>query len=191
MQLEIKTFKANEITPELCIIVSNILQDAFEERKQQNIKFRCGYFTPEDVKNYLCGDFRLMIVYDGDTPIATASLFIRKKLWFDYGGFENLAVCSKYKGQGIAKILARERVGVANDLHLDFLTSATAVNAISSVNYHKKMGFIIYYKAHGMYYDSYCYIYPLKKLRILKIDIIRRIIYTTLTLLGKIKKKYD
>ena len=106
-----------------------------------------------------------------------------------YGGYENLAVLNACKGKGVASALTDEVIKTANDLNLDFITSTTACNALSSVSFHIKKGFKIYMKSYAKKYNSYNFILPLKKLRLLKIELFRKCVYGVATLFSSISKK--
>ena len=185
--IRIEVLRNDQVPQPVYEAVSCILYDAFEERRKQNIDFRCGTFSPKDVEKDLEGESYLLIAYNDEEAVGTASLKIRKKWIFRYGTFENLGVLSSYKRKGIATQLANERIKLAEDLNLDFLASTTACNATSSVCYHKKMGFYIYMKSYGLGYDSYSFIKPLKKLNFLKFEPFRVLVYYIVTALNKIK----
>lgn len=187
--MKIVKYKSSQIPENVYSIVSNLLYDAFEERRLQNINFRCGVFTPVDVKKDLVGENYLLLVYNDDgVPMGTASLKIRQKFFCNYGTFENLGVASSFKRKGVGSILAKERIKIAKELNLDFLTSCTATNAESSVHYHLKMGFVIFGKNYGKGYNSYSFIYPIKKFKLLRIAPFRWMIFTVKTGLGIVKK---
>ena len=187
--MRIDVYNSENVPEEVCRIVSTILFDAFEERRIQGINFKCGHFTPEDVKKEMKDNSFLFLAYTEDNiPVGTAMLKIRSKYGLKYGGYENLAVRSQYKGKGVAKLLFNERFKKAQSLDLDFLTSTTATQAFSSVQYHKKMGFIIYKKSYNRrMYNSYNYIYPLKRLKLLNVGLFRSIVYCLNTLIGIIR----
>ena len=53
--MKIETYKHGSIPEQVFVSVSELLHDAFEERRQQGLNFKCGLFSPEDVKAYLNG----------------------------------------------------------------------------------------------------------------------------------------
>lgn len=145
--------------------LSELLHASFQERIEANLNFGCATFTPEELKE-ATSDSYIVCYFDENTPIAMGVLAIKKKLGIRYGVFEFLAVSpdEKYRRKGLGGAVQRERVCVANELGLGFITSSTAIDAVSSVKCHLKTGFKIYRKKHYMNrnYVSYCFIYPLK-----------------------------
>lgn len=185
MSTTIKIYKSEDIPQELYPIVSDLLRDAFEERRQQNINFRCGTFTPDELQQDLKGDNYLIVAYnENDIPVGSSSLKVREKGPFHYGTLENVCVSSSAKRNGLASIIADEIKILANELKLDFLTSATACNATSSVKFHKKNGYLIYQKSFGKDYNSYSFIQPLNKLRFFKFLPLRIAVYVLATSWG-------
>ena len=53
--MKIEVYKSGSIPEAIFAIVSGLLHDVFEERRQQGLNFKCGQFSPEDVKTYLRG----------------------------------------------------------------------------------------------------------------------------------------
>ena len=141
----IVSYKTGSIPEDVFVTVSQILQDAFEERIQQGIDFNCGHFTPEDVKNDLAGESYLFVAYEeSGKPVGTVALKVRNKKGLFYGGYENLGVISTMQGKGVAAILTDELIKLSKGIGLCFITSSTACNAHSSVKFHQKKGFKIY-----------------------------------------------
>lgn len=191
MDYKVVIYSNTNIPNELYRAASCILQDAFEERIIQGLDFKCGHFTPDELKADLSGESYLFIAYDNnENPVGTVSLKIRRKKRYVYGGYENLAVRNTSKGTGVASVLTDELIRFSTEKNLDFITSTTACKARSSVCFHKKKGFKIYMKSFAKKYDSYNFILPLKKLRFLRIEVFRVIIYliaTTATIIRKTK----
>lgn len=184
----IKAYRSETITTELASHVSSLLHESFEERRSQGIDFKCGHFSADDVIN----EFRdrggyLLIASEDDIIVGTLSLIERKKGRFIYASHDNLAVSSSMKGKGVARRLFDEALRISKDKNYDFLVSFTAVNAISSVKYHRRVGFIIYSKNFGVNYDSYSFIYPIKRFKELRSPIINRPIYALATCVGYLK----
>ena len=189
MNYKIVSYRNNSIPYDVYITASNILHDAFEERMDQGLDFKCGHFSPNDLKSDLSGESFLFIALENNNiPVGTVSLKIRRKNGYLYGGYENLAVINTFKGKGVAACLTDELIRMSNDLQLDFITSSTACNAQSSVNFHIKKGFVIYMKSYSKKYDSYNFILPLKKLCFLRIELFRKIVYAITTLATNIRK---
>lgn len=190
MSYNVVSYKNTNIPADVYVTVTNILHDAFEERLQQGLDFKCGRFTPEDLKSDLSGQSYLFIAMDeNDCPVGTVSLKIRCKMGFVYGGYENLAVISDYKGKSVAAVLTDELIRKSKELNLMFITSSTACNAHSSVRFHQKKGFRIYMRSFGKKYNSYNFILPLKKLKLLKIELLRKVIYVIMTSIAYLKNK--
>ncbi len=53
--MKIEVYKSERIPKVIFIIVFRLLRDAFEERRQQGLNFKCGQFPPKDVKAYMVG----------------------------------------------------------------------------------------------------------------------------------------
>lgn len=188
MQMLIKAYRSETITAALASQVSTLLHESFEERRSQGIDFKCGHFSAEDVIN----EFRnrggfLLIASEADKIVGTLSLIERKKGKFTYASHDNLAVSSSMKGKGVARRIFEEALRVSKENNYDFLVSFTAVNAISSVKYHRRVGFIIYAKNYGINYDSYSFIYPINRFKKLRSPIIYRPIYAMVTCMGYLK----
>ena len=188
--MQIKAYRSESITKELASQVSSLLHESFEERRSQGIDFKCGHFSAEDVIN----EFRsrggyLLIAYEDDKIVGTLSLIERKKGKFIYGSHDNLAICSSMKGKGVARRIFEEALRISKESNYDFLISFTATNAVSSVKYHRSVGFIIYSKNYGNDYNSFSFIYPLKRLKIMKSPIINKPIYAMVTSIGFLKRK--
>ena len=155
MSYNVVSYKNTNIPADVYVTVTNILHDAFEERLQQGLDFKCGRFTPEDLKSDLSGQSYLFIAMDeNDCPVGTVSLKIRRKMGFVYGGYENLAVISDYKGKSVAAVLTDELM-----------------------------------RSFGKKYNSYNFILPLKKLKLLKIELLRKVIYVIMTSIAYLKNK--
>jgi len=190
MQMQIKVYRSETVTKELASQVSSLLHESFEERRSQGIDFKCGHFSADDVIN----EFRsrggfLLIASEDDKIVGTLSLIEREKGQFIYASHDNLAISSSMKGKGVARRIFEEALRISKENNYDFLVSFTAVNAISSVKYHRRVGFIIYAKNFGINYDSYSFIYPITRYKLLRSPIINRPIYAIATCMGYLKNK--
>ena len=116
------------------------------------------------------------------------SLIERNKGGFRYVSHDNLAVSSLCKGKGVALNLFIEVLNVARREDYDFIASFTTTTADSSVRYHLKNGFVIYEKSLGKGYDSYSFIYPLKRFGFMRIKPLSKMIYIILPYIRRIKK---
>ncbi len=173
----------------ICESISLLLKESFEERRLQGINFGCGSYNAQDVKKCLRRGGVIICIYDNENLIGTCTLIERAKGCFRYVGHENLAIANSYKGKGIASQIFNEVLNLAKDNHWDFISSCTATAAISSIKYHLKVGFVVTGKSYGKDYDSYSFIYPLKKLRFLRIRFFSRCVYYISTVLRYIRKK--
>lgn len=188
--MQIKAYRSETVTRELALQISSLLQESFEERRSQGIDFKCGHFSAEDVLSVLktgCGGWQL-VAFEDDTIVGTLSLIERKKGMFLYASHDNLAISNNMKGKGVASKIFEEALRISKENNYDFLVSFTATNAISSVKYHKRVGFIIYAKNYGLNYDSYSFLYPLRRLKIMRLPIVNRFVYAIVTFVGYIKK---
>jgi len=173
--------------------VVNLLHESFKERLDAGLNFGCATFSVEDFKNEL-KDSHVFVAYDDKgKAIGTGTLTLRDKKGFRYASHEFLATSNKYKGRGIASAIFVEMKKMAIEKRIDFISSSTAVEAFSSVRYHKKNGFKIYrlVSFDGKTYYSYCFIYPIRKLNILNIPLFRLPLFTltvVISLLFKRKK---
>ena len=188
--MRIEVYKSGAIPQNIFVTVSDLLFDAFAERREQGINFQCGTFSPKDVENEFSDKrgFLLLAINDTGIAVGTVSLIEHNKGKFIYISHDNLAIASNCKGRGIASILFKEVLNIAEYQGYDFITSFTATIAKSSLAYHEKMGFIIYEKSFGKDYDSYSFIYPLKRFKFMRFKPFRLFVYTLLTLFHKIKK---
>lgn len=185
-------YKSNDIPQEVYTTVSNLLHESFAERRFQGINFRCGLFSPQDVENeFVNGGYLLLAIDDSDKVIGILSLIERNKGLFRYASHDNLAVSNAFKGKGVASCLFKKALNIAYENNWDFLISFTATTADSSVRYHLKMGFVIYGKSYGRNYDSYSFIYPLKRLRFVRNKFMCKLIYSFTTSIGILKRKLN
>lgn len=187
--MRIEVYKSNAIPQHVFSDVSVLLHDAFAERREQGINFQCGLFTPAEVEaEFANGGFLLLAVDENDKTVGTVSLLNHNKANFRYISHDNLAVSSHCKGKGVASRLFQEVLAVAKQEGYDFITSFTATTAQSSIGYHLKQGFIIYEKSYGKDYNSYSFIYPLKKMRFMRCKLLSRALYMLLTAKNRIRK---
>lgn len=189
--IRIEVYRSGAIPPHIYITVSALLHDAFAERREQGINFQCGTFSSKDVENEFSekGGFLLLAINDKGTAVGTVSLIEHHKGKLIYISHDNLAVSSNCKGNGIASKLFKEALNIAGYQEYDFITSFTATIAESSLAYHEKMGFIIYEKSFGKDYNSYSFIYPLRKFKFMRLKPFSMLVYSLLTLFNKLKKK--
>ena len=148
------------------------------------------YFLPKTLKTSLLtvGGYLLLAINENEQIVGTVSLIERHKGGFRYVSHDNLAVSSLSKGKGVASSLFQEVLNVARREGYEFITSFTATAADSSVRYHLKNGFVIYERTPGKGYDSYSFIYPLKRFGFMRIKPLSKMIYIILPYIRRIKK---
>ena len=108
----------------------------------------------------------IITIWKDEVLVGAVFLGVQMRFSFIKCGFhEYLAVKSENKKSGIGTMLQKVVVNVAKALDLDILLSSTAIPAISSVNWHKKNGFIPYKitSYEGRNYSSYNFIKPVSK----------------------------
>lgn len=186
--MRIEVYKSRSIPWEVLESVSQLLHESFSERREQGINFKCGTFSAQDVDNtFVNGCGYLLVAEKNGQTIGTVSYIERSKSGYKYASHDNLAVLSSCKGQGVARALFGEFLRIAKENDLDFITSCTATEADSSVRYHLKMGFVIWGKSYSKRYNSFSFIYPLKKFRLLRFEPFRWVVYAIKTGMGLVK----
>lgn len=188
--MRIEVYRSDLIPQRIYETVAELLHDAFAERREQGINFKCGLFSAQDVENEFVngGGYLLLAINENEQIVGTVSLIERNKGGFRYVSHDNLAVSSLCKGKGVASNLFLEVLNVTRREGYDFITSFTATTAESSVRYHLKNGFVIYEKTPGKGYDSYSFIYPLKRFGFMRIKPLNKIIYIILPYIRRIIK---
>lgn len=53
--MRIEVYRSDLIPQHVFELVSELLQDAFAERRKQGINFKCGLFSAQDVENEFVG----------------------------------------------------------------------------------------------------------------------------------------
>ena len=177
--MRIEVYRSDLIPQHVFESVSELLQDAFAERRKQGINFKCGMFSAQDVENEFVnrGGYLLLAINEKEQIVGTVSLIEHNKGGLRYVSHDNLAVSSLCKGKGVASNLFLEVLNVTKREGYDFITSFTATTADSSVRYHLKNGFVIYERTPGKGYDSYSFIYPLKRFGFMRIKPLSKMIY--------------
>lgn len=192
--MKIIVYKSGSVPQPIFETASLLLWDAFEERRQAGLDFKCGTFSSQDVENQLVGGGHILVAYDeNERAVGTICLLEHRKGWYRYASSPNLAVLSECKRRGVARNLFSEVLKVAREEGYDFITSCTATTADSSVALHLKMGFVIYQKSFAQKpgaYDSYSFVYPLRKLRFVRLWLPRKVIYILMTSIRRIKQLF-
>lgn len=146
--------------------LTSLLHDSYKERLESGLNMGPATITLKEFKEHTKESY-IVCLFDNEKPIAMGVLSIREKIMVKYGSFEFLAVSplQEYRRKGLGGEILKEAIRLATDLGLEFVTSSTAVEAISSVKCHIKAGFKIYRVTHfpNRNYLSYVFYYPIKK----------------------------
>ena len=118
-------------------IINQLLHESFQERLANDLNFDCASFTDEEYEK-LSSKGNVITIWDNDILVGTVFLGIQIRFSFIKCGFHE---------------------------YLAVLLSSTAIPAISSVNWHKKNGFLPYKISSydGRNYKSYNFIKPVRK----------------------------
>lgn len=127
------------------IDILELLHEVFADRVAEGMNFLAARMTIDQLRNDVEGAV-VFVAYDRDTGVllGTGSLGIKTlDNGEKCGHLFNLAVSNKAKRQGVATSLYIyiERECLAHKC--SYITSDTAINAISSIKYHLKNGFHI------------------------------------------------
>ncbi len=139
MNIEIRQ-KGEETTWEELV---NLFHESFQERLDQGLHFTCSDFTPEDLERRRANNVILLAI-DKDNDILAGAAFVeivhdKKGTW---GYLSNMAIKPDYKRCGIGSKLEDGRIEIANANGCSYVISDTAMGAKSSVNWHRKNGFV-------------------------------------------------
>lgn len=139
MNIEIRQ-KGEETTWEELV---NLFHESFQERLDQGLHFSCSYFTPEDLERRSANNV-VLVATDKDTGalVGTASVEIVNDEKGTWGYFSNMAISPKFKRCGIGSKLVQRRIEIAKANGCSYVISDTAMEAKSSVNWHRKNGFV-------------------------------------------------
>jgi len=123
--------------------LTKLFHEAFQERLDQGLHFTCSYFTPEDLERRSANNV-VLVATDKDTGalVGTASVEIVNDEKGTWGYFSNMAISPKFKRCGIGSKLVQRRIEIAKANGCSYVISDTAMGAKSSVNWHRKNGFV-------------------------------------------------
>lgn len=152
--LSIECLSIDEVELSLYKEISILLQLAFKERLENGLNFTCALFSPQDVRIHTKGKY-IFIARDSDFLVAVMTLNVVK----ERGHMEYVAVHPDYKGCGIAMKLFQYMENYGKSLNLNYITSTTACKAISSIRWHKKMGFLTYGLGSDSQTNYYSYLF--------------------------------
>ena len=118
-----------------------MIHDSFEEHKLNGLYFTCSSYTLTDLKEkVLSGSCFIALSQTNEIlGITSCALNYRKE-----SAYENIsAISPKAKRLGIGSCLLKVRTDFLKKEGIKSLFADTAVNAVSSVEWHKKCGFHI------------------------------------------------
>lgn len=134
MSITIRTNISQDLYPTLL----NIIHESFKEHEDKGLHFSCSSFNLEDFINRCVGDC-LMVAFFDETPIGLTSASIRVDKSGNKYAYGNItAISSKAKGLGVGTMLYTKRKTFLLDNGCKYMLSDTAIDATSSVNWHRK-----------------------------------------------------
>lgn len=134
--------------------VFDLILDSFQERLQQGINYSLFSMSFEKYVKIVEKDI-VLVAYDSESQrlLGTVTISIRenkKKETYAYMDF--LATANNVKNHGVGTILFAKLKDLCAEQGCKYIESITSLKAMSSVRWHKKMGFkIIGYKGAGVY----------------------------------------
>lgn len=142
MNVVVKKREETDITYDQIV---NLMHDAFEERLQQGLNFKCSSMTVDEFKKYTAHSTILVAIdSENNSFLGFGVITIKEsKNQGKYAFVQDLSVSPKVKRCGIGSKLERERVCVARNSGCKYMECTTAVGAESSVKYHLKQGYKI------------------------------------------------
>lgn len=140
--------------------MTTLLTKSFEERLWNGLNFTCSNFSPDELFKHTEGKY-IFTLKRKDLYITMLTLSVAE----GKGHMEYVAIHPDYKGSGIASVLYSIMEQYAKSLGLECITSTTACKAVSSVKWHKKMGFMTYGLGSDELTNYYSYLFrkPIKK----------------------------
>lgn len=186
--MEIKIYHNSIETPlqEMALL----LNKAFLERQQEGIDFVYATYSSNDLEMHV-KDGYYIVAYEASKVVGMLVLIQKKRYGINYLTHECLAVDPNMKNKGIASKMFNRYIEIAKDLNAGFIISTTAENAYSSIRYHRKNGFktFLFVSFPTTQYYSYCFIYPIRRLRLLKYNVFNKPIFLISYLYTKLFKK--
>ncbi|OWV16432.1 hypothetical protein B7990_11885 [Fibrobacter sp. UWB4] len=143
MNVVVKKREETDITYDQIV---NLMHDAFEERLQQGLNFKCSSMTVDEFKK--CTEHSAIFVAinledDSFLGFGVVSIKEENQNQDKYAFIQDLSISPKVKRCGIGSKLQREMVCVAQNSGCKYMECTTAVGAKSSVKYHLKQGYKI------------------------------------------------
>lgn len=186
--LRIETYHNSPDTPYEKMRI--LLNSAFQERKEEGIDFAYATYTVEQLKEHVGNGFYI-VAYDNDTVVGMVALIQKERYGIRYSTHECLAVLPSMSNKGIATLMFQTFLEVAHQVDTDFIISTTAEKAYSSIRYHKKNGFktFLFVSFPSTPYYSYCFIYPIRKFKLLKYSVFNKPVFVASYVFTKLFKK--
>lgn len=167
-----------------------LLNSAFKERKEEGIDFVYASYTNEELKEHV-GDGYCIVAFEDSEVVGMVALLQKERLGIKYSTHECLAVLPSKSNKGIASLMFKRFLEVALELNSDFIISTTAEKAYSSIRYHHKNGFktFLFVSFPSTSYYSYCFIYPIKRFRLLRYSLFNKPLFAASYVFTKLFKK--
>ena len=167
-----------------------LLNTAFNERKKEGIDFAYATYTNKELVEHI-GEGYIIVAFEDRDVVGMLVLLQKKRFGFKYSTHECLAVLPSKSNNGIASLMFKRYLDVAKELNSNFIISSTAEKAYSSIRYHHKNGFktFLFVSFPSTSYYSYCFIYPLKRFRLLKYSLFNKPLFAASYVFTKLFKK--
>lgn len=125
--------------------IVKLMHDAFEERLQQGLNFKCSFMTVDEFKRNTQNSTILVAINEESNEfLGFGVVSVRKgRIRGKYAFVQDLSVSPKVKRCGIGSKLERMSECVAQNSGCKYMECTTAVDAESSVKYHLKQGYKI------------------------------------------------
>lgn len=118
-----------------------MIHSSFEEHRLNGLNFTCSSYTLTDIKEKILSGAYFIVLSQTNEIIGITSCTLDLKRETAYANIS--AVSPKAKRMGIGSRLLKERTEFLKKEGIKSLFADTAVNAVSSVEWHKKSGFHI------------------------------------------------
>lgn len=128
----------SDISESLFPQLLSLIHQSFDERKKQGLNFTCSDYTIEDLKSkVLCGKTFVALDNKGQIlGLSSCSIHSDGKKKYAYAIIT--AVSPICKGTGVGTALYKIRKEYIKECGCDYVISDTAINAVSSVQWHLK-----------------------------------------------------
>lgn len=129
---------SSDVSDDLIIPILNLIHDSFREHFDRGLQFTCSNYQISDIKNKITGDGNkcFIAINDKGELIGISSVRINKD---NKSAYECItAISPSAKGLGIGTALYEARKKYLIQMGCEYMLSDTSVDAVSSVNWHKK-----------------------------------------------------